>query len=110
MTTKIAPNAGEKKAAFLERAIRDGMSYANAEKTWKENAPKRGATGTTANFYALCEKGPLTQADFQGWLLSVATENDLKHQSHFKGIGNLANRIWANTKGEDPIELKTEKL
>ena len=110
MTTKIAPNAGEKKAAFLERAIRGGKSYADAEKIWKENAPKRGATGTTANFYALLEEGPLTQVVFREWLLNVATENDRKHQSLFKGIGNLANRIWANAKGEDPIELKTEKL
>ena len=109
-TEKIAPNDGEKKSAFLERAIRDGKSFADAEKIWKENAPKRGATGTTANFYALCEEGPVTQEAYREWLDEVATANDRKHQSLFKGIGNLANRIWANAKGEAPIELKTEKL
>ena len=109
-TEKIAPNVGEKRAAFLERAILGGKSFADAEKIWKDNAPKRGATGTTANFYALCEKEPMTQEVYREWLLNTATANDRNHQSSFKGIGNLANRIWANAKGEAPIELKTEKL
>ena len=109
-TTKIAPNAGEKKAAFLDRATEGGIKYSEAEAIWKENAPKRGATGTTANFYALLEEGPLTQEVFRDWLLNVATANDRKHQSLFKGIGNLANRIWANARDEAPIDLKTEKL
>ena len=109
-TTKTTPNAGEKKAAFIDRAFEAGVKPSEAEAIWKENAPKRGATGTTANFYALLEKGPLTQEAYREWLDVVATPNDIKHQSLFKGIGNLANRIWANARDEDPIDLKTEKF
>jgi hypothetical protein len=70
-----------------------GKTFSEANEYWADNRPTRG-TGFASRFYAILEKGDLSEADFDG-LLAVESTNVKNHRSHYNSIRELANIIWA---------------
>jgi hypothetical protein len=85
--SKVTP-----KIAFINDFMASNPDYTAALAAWAENRGEVG-TGFKAEFYAELEKGPMTAAELDGFLVD-RSPNVVKNKANWDGVRKMANRIW----------------